>query len=231
MSVIEETLALLGDLERAGVEYRIDSGTLLGVVRDGRLLPNDEDVDIAVLADGDRDAAETILPLARRRSNHTITLQTFRGRITKIKLLPRTKSHDTLKIDINLFRRVGAVYCQPAHGRVLTLRDARNWMPGSFFRAARWALFKRLVLPVTKTLPLDASLVESAFELKTWIVPHRYWERKKRIDFFGAPAWAPEEVEEYLTFRYGDWKTPVPDWDFWVDDGGLADFDPGEIFH
>ena len=37
-------------LDEAGIRYHLEGGTLLGLVRDGDLLPWDHDVDISVMA-------------------------------------------------------------------------------------------------------------------------------------------------------------------------------------
>jgi hypothetical protein len=51
--VPEIALAVLADalaaLDAAGVEHWVTYGSLLGLVRDGRLLPHDKDIDLAVL--------------------------------------------------------------------------------------------------------------------------------------------------------------------------------------
>lgn len=61
----EMMMAVCGELHRCGVPYHIDHGTLLGIYRDGDLLPWDIDVDLAIHA-SDMDAALAVLkPLSR----------------------------------------------------------------------------------------------------------------------------------------------------------------------
>jgi len=40
----------------------------------------------------------------------------------------------------------------------------------------------------------------------------------------------PEKYEEYLTYRYGDWRVPVPDWRFKVDDPTYKKLRPEKLF-
>ncbi|TKB47591.1 LicD family protein [Ferrimonas sediminicola] len=57
MSVAEHLLFAVAEcLDREGIVYHLEGGTLLGIVRDGRLLPWDKDLDISV---SDKDIART----------------------------------------------------------------------------------------------------------------------------------------------------------------------------
>jgi len=48
----EKTLSMLGkEFKRKGIEYILEGGTLLGVVRENRLLPWDTDVDVSIRSD------------------------------------------------------------------------------------------------------------------------------------------------------------------------------------
>lgn len=41
------------------------------------------------------------------------------------------------------------------------------------------------------------------------VIPLHFYENLAPIEFKGANFWRPKEIEEYLTLKYGDWKTPV----------------------
>ena len=45
-------------------------------------------------------------------------------------------------------------------------------------------------------------------------VPLKYYDNHTRIEFDGHQYMAPEEFEGFLEYCYGDWRTPVKDWDF-----------------
>jgi len=45
-------------------------------------------------------------------------------------------------------------------------------------------------------------------------VPAKFYKEQKRFEFKGFEFLIPYEVEDYLTYRYGDWKTPVHRKDF-----------------
>ncbi len=45
-------------------------------------------------------------------------------------------------------------------------------------------------------------------------VPRKYHEEKAVIKFNGKEYSVPKDYEGYLTYCYGDWKTPVKEWDY-----------------
>jgi len=59
-------LDIVDILNEAGVPYHVDSGTLLGLVRDGDLIPWDGDIDLGILAE-DLEAFRATLGTFRRR--------------------------------------------------------------------------------------------------------------------------------------------------------------------
>ena len=83
-------------LDGAGIAYWADSGTLLGLVREGKLLEHDRDIDIGVW---EHDIAKLSgLTQFFRESNCRIRATKYRGRLYKLKLVPRDES--LRKIDI-----------------------------------------------------------------------------------------------------------------------------------
>ena len=51
----------------------------------------------------------------------------------------------------------------------------------------------------------------------TWNFSAKFLEQHQFIEFNGRRFMAPVDVDEYLTHLYGDWKTPVKEWDFKTD--------------
>ena len=52
-------------------------------------------------------------------------------------------------------------------------------------------------------------------------VPAHFYDETKVITFRNKDYTAPKDVEDYLTFRYGDWRTPVKEWDYTKDDRAI----------
>lgn len=47
------------------------------------------------------------------------------------------------------------------------------------------------------------------FVRREFKIPEKYFFNKKRIAFLNFDLNCPGPIEEYLTFMYGDWKTPI----------------------
>lgn len=52
-------------------------------------------------------------------------------------------------------------------------------------------------------------------------VPSKYYTSFKTINFKGKNYSVPKQTDEYLTYRYGDWLTPIKVWNTFEDDGAL----------
>lgn len=56
---------------------------------------------------------------------------------------------------------------------------------------------------------------------KTKNVPHKFYQSFSKIEFKDKQYYIPALIDDYLTYRYGDWQTPVKDWDTSKDDKAL----------
>jgi phosphorylcholine metabolism protein LicD len=41
------------------------------------------------------------------------------------------------------------------------------------------------------------------------VIPVEFYEKLEEIEFYGDKYLIPSPIEEYLTLKYGDWKTPI----------------------
>ena len=53
-------------------------------------------------------------------------------------------------------------------------------------------------------------------------VEARYYENFSSVKFNDADLSIPYDYDDYLTCRYGAWKTPVKEWDFKKDDNAIV---------
>ncbi len=180
-SMLKGVCSILDNLE---IPYFVDNGTLLGIIRENRILPWDNDADISV----DSKVAEKIYrnrwrfwlkgyrTFVRRYKFDTEHFKKGELRIIKIqtKKGPFIKEHDIL--DIFIKKKVDDIYL---------------WTVGA------------------KDIVVQTS-------------PAKYYENLKRITFDDYDYLVPESCENYLEYRYGDWKTPVKEWDWRVDDKSIT---------
>ena len=60
------------------------------------------------------------------------------------------------------------------------------------------------------------------FQMDTWVIPNRFFDK---FSIHSNNIRIPERVEEYLEFRYGNWRVENNDWLFRRDDKGFKEAD------
>ena len=159
-------------LDRAGLHWHLEGGTLLGIVRDGDLLPWDTDMDVSVQAD---DAPHLI--------------QALRAALpwSRWRLAPRRFTADG-----PAWRR----------GQLRLLKVASRRF--GFLDGA-------LRLDVFVKYRADGHVWWQAEE-KIMRVPEDLYAAHDALPWRGATLRAPRDHARYLSLKYGDWRTPVKDW-------------------
>ena len=168
--------------EACKVEYWLEGGTLLGIRREGRLLPWDNDLDISVLiSEG-----------------------------SKFELLQKTLKQKGFRVRTRVFDQNSDVF-RKNDLRMIKIRTK------SFFGLIKG----KVCLDVFIKYPLEnLTYWEIAGKVKS--VPSKFYQTLKTIEFKEKAYSIPEHTDDYLTYRYGDWQTPVKDWDTSKDDKALS---------
>jgi hypothetical protein len=174
--VLEQARALLlavaRALDRAGLHWHLEGGTLLGIVRDGDLLPWDTDMDVSVQADDAPHlvrALRAALPwrewrLAPRR--FTADGPAWRrGQLRLLKVASRRLGFLDGPLRLDVFVKYRA--------------DGQAW----------WQAEERVMR-----------------------VPEAHYAGHDPLEWRGATLRAPRDPAGYLALKYGDWRTPVRDW-------------------
>lgn len=181
---LEKSLRLLERattfLEKYNIPYWLEGGTLLGIIRENRLLPWDNDLDISIRSE-DFDRLRRILPKFF-----------YRGMIAKV------RGH---KIDDPPFQK----------GEVRLIK----------VYATKYLFFKTpLVLDIFVKKKLDDQYywVVGVKRRAKKAVPARFYDELTTVQFNHKTYSIPKLTDEYLTYRYGDWRTPVKTWNFIKDD-------------
>ena len=170
-----------GIFNACNITYWLEGGTLLGIRREDRLLPWDDDIDVSMMVD--QSSKLPILYKTLKKANYRVKLRHFEHNDTPF------KNGDL---------------------RMIKIRERR------FF-----GLLKGPVcLDVFIKYPLDnVAYWEIANKKKK--VPFKFYKSFKTISFKGFEYSIPKLTEDYLTYRYGNWETPVKDWDTANDDNAL----------
>jgi phosphorylcholine metabolism protein LicD len=171
-------------LEKEKIPYVLEGGTLLGIVREKRLLPWDNDLDITITDD----YLEKLL-----KAKKYMWLAGFRTRV---------RFHNR---DIGPFKK----------GQVRLIKVSTR---------------KFFFIKGIKLLDIFIKTKESGQYF--WVVgvknpvlksaEARYYEKFATVGFNNAKLSIPYDFDDYLSYRYGDWKKPVKEWNFKKDDNAIV---------
>ena len=195
------------------IKYWVDQGTLLGLIRDGKLIDHDKDIDFSIW-DEDIDKLEKVIPDIKKEG-YSISVSQYKN--YKFKYTCVHKSNKNLrKLDISVYRKVKGLFA---------------WSPQRITAEKRSFLCKILIriisffwLKNTKRILIDRFPLSIISETFTWWIPAMHFEQiifDERNKVF-----IPKNYEEHLKLHFGNWKVPVKRWDFIHDDKALKHTKP-----
>ncbi|MBO6190418.1 MAG: 2-C-methyl-D-erythritol 4-phosphate cytidylyltransferase [Alloprevotella sp.] len=227
-----DMLVAVGDiLDRAGVRWWMQGGTLLGAMRHGGFIPWDDDMDIDVLAD---DVPKMVEALRRELPPHLILpdppsrTPIYKVRNTRTFFVERG---DDFAQDYNkgVFIDIFPQTACPAFPRSFTKRVARAYCKADSILTQQhyysWRSVAELLWFGVKRTALSLLWHTAAlfFEKKTylaqplrcngWGLMHRRDKifPLKRIPFEDRTFPAPADADYYLTEDFGDWHQLPPE--------------------
>lgn len=184
----------------------VDSGSLLGLVREGGLLQNDIDFDLSVAGS---EGIEAIL----KALNQPYHLWRYEGRIYKIEVPARDEGGPPIPADIKIFSRTEGAWISPAVGIGAALASRSGHSSG----------LRRFIRPAWRRLVsrMDASRfpLKWVARVDAWVIPALFFDDVQRLPGT-ASCYIPSALTDYLEFRYGEWQTPAEGWSTRLDDGG-----------
>jgi hypothetical protein len=250
---------VLDRLAAAGVHVWVDSGVLLGLVRGGALNAWEKDIDLGVAGD-QLDALLAAAP-GFRALGYRVAVNRYRGTVFSVGLKPEsTAPAGALRCSVHVYYQVGETLWSPQVelyqppptpdvfvGRRSRLGNALRRLVERWFeppadaapRASRIASRKvggyRLARAVYRRI--DRGWLAETWPIReiyvpfTWVVPARLVLPLASFTANGVDYPVPNDVDGYLTLRYGDWRTERRDWCYWEDDGALVRERPGIVLN
>ncbi|PIP81555.1 MAG: hypothetical protein CO113_14050 [Elusimicrobia bacterium CG_4_9_14_3_um_filter_62_55] len=225
-------------MRSAGVPFWVEQGTLLGLIREGRLIPWDHDIDFGAWnAPGAKD--RIIQELCR----HGFIVEELGPEYGCLHFL---KTGSDMKIDVTLYSE------SEGHARTTFLVQVSGWRL-SINRAAKllgaeepldllpkmrghdW-INKAGVLSahvlhhvphfVRKAFASPLLLLSKIFPcvmMCRWNLPAEFLLELRECVYGESRFLVPADDEGYLAFVYGkDWRTPRKNWIWWKEVGGVA---------
>lgn len=212
------------------IEFWLDSGSLLGAARNGKLIEWDNDVDLGIWS--------TSVPKILSIMNE------FEKRKFELFFLGKTHIYifrDDTKVDV-------AIYSLNGNEAVHELVVHTKTIPGQFLDYLRRILllkyiviFKDSQMPMVITKILHKIIYTFPFSLRklvadiVWKVnekidceyiprstPSFYFQNLSSKELYGIHFKVPEKTEKYLEYRYGkDWRIPKRNYSYFTDDGAI----------
>ncbi len=231
------------ELDREGVVFWLDSGGLLGAVREGRLIPWDHDIEIGVW----EDELPKVLRAVDRIKDKGFTVDYLLCHGGEKSIIISRDSRRLVPLVIEIHERKGdkaafGMLVGPSNGgrlreiyrrglkhfySVLSNPYAVGSKPPFLPQSINLFIYRTLQALGDERVRKIRSLMDNYIEFMgfRWVfnlVPSHYFENFEYVEFYGMKLRAPAPVEEYLEFRYGkDWRIPKKDWSSLRDDGGL----------
>ncbi len=175
----EKTLSLIGRVFRnRGVDYMLEGGTLLGIIRENRLLPWDTDIDISIRSD----QAEKVV-----RRLWVFWLYGYKTRVKRFKK------------DIGPFKK----------GDIRIIKIQKHYFYVKKFELVDIFVKYKIDGEYLNVVGKKPAIVRN--------FPAKYLEQNDQVEFKGDIYPVPVDCDAYLTLVYGDWRTPVKEWDYTKD--------------
>lgn len=229
-TLIENLGILKNLLDANGIEFWLDWGTLLGAIREGNIIPWDNDLDIGIFKK-DLEKLLSIMPRIKKSGFHLKE---------PILLNPASAFgiwRNNYGLDFEIYDDIDDKHFTEFHYKI-TDRNATAHLVWFLFRIfgcgnhaempqnkikyifAAMLKYPILIIPASARIKIAAMLEKILFK-KNWIifvkvsVPKKYFSQFKKINIFGMNLNIPAESEEYLEHKYGKtWRTPNPKWNW-----------------
>lgn len=219
-------------LEQHGIDYWLDCGSLLGIIREGRLLPWDDDADISCLQSSMSPTKYRSISGQLDGLGYEVYYSTIIGYISV-----RMNGVD---VDVFIHGLEDEFAIRPhEYTRVFRSRAARlfYWISrllgtsrtgkinGVHFRSLK-AVFKIVIVSLISLIPKHIRKALIVHCVKTSCrfggvfqksaIPIKYFRSFKRVKFYESEISVPTEAESYLQLLYGEgWRTPKPEWKYY----------------
>lgn len=219
-------------LDTLDIKYWLDWGTLLGAVRNGKIIKWDADIDFGIM-DNDWEKIVSTLPELEKRG-----FEFFLGKL---------KIHENVFEKYINIRRYGCdigveVYQVKGENAVAMSGNPTNvisWIlkilcylssSTEMDWKSRWDSITKVLKNCLSLFPPKLKKLFSDVVRMMWrrssvrftliVVPKHYFEKLNTIKFYGMTFNIPSDVEDYLKLHYGeDWRTPKKEWVWYKEDG------------
>lgn len=201
---------MLKVLDATNACWWIDSGTLLGFVRDNSIIQWDNDFDLSILVES-RQEAQTVVD-AFVEQGIDVRVYCYQNQVIKLKLI-----HQHMIVDIQVFRRSSNQLISFFAYFGAKPNTNKNSIINLFYRANSKLLLRKIEKSMFAKGIINISLLKLLFcaRIGYWVYEVDDILPLQRSNGLNLPRFE----EKYLTVRYGLWQRPNKDWDSYTMDG------------
>lgn len=236
--------------------FWLDSGSLLGIMRDNRPISWDNDIDFGIWDDEIPAMLDLNEELADK--GYWVNHRSYYGRIyggtikipgirtIHIHVFYRTKDGNACSPQTLCYYKpakrpgeaapfanhpIARVILSKIHNAAISYQHPNPVIRVLKKRIIRrfWGLFVRIRSRVPREKWATVYPFKALYANGTWIIPAHYFDKILQIKVDGVSIPVPDETEKYLEFRYPNWRIAKQDWCYWLDDGGKTPKPPEDI--
>jgi len=211
-------VSIINILKENQITYWIGQGTLLGIIRDGKLIEWDHDIDICLWPE--EIEKEKIVNILKKNNFIFKDDLTFGEKFDQL-------SFDKLggrRVDINFYQKQKLknnqiVACNKygfPRNKLMSLIDALSLV--EVYNGKYKIIIKNLkfLKPLMKKLKIKLVKIGIFYKTAGYMQPIELLKNFKEIDFYGLKLRIPALAEEYLECVYGEnWKKPIKNFTWW----------------
>ena len=210
----------------------LDSGSLLGIIRDGKFLSSDVGIDISVIIDSHKNPVIEECVKKLNKEGLVVSRIQAEGRTYKYCMVPKKGNRIPFAFDLHLFVECDNNYLCPNIKMPIqynnkisilmwmlraggTIKKIEKGLVGTFEKA-----FIHLYRDVFEYFGKSSDHYGISDEnVYKWVIPCDLYRGTEREHHYGFNVL--KDCDDYLTYRYGNWRIPVSDWVTMRDDGGF----------
>lgn len=221
--------------DKLNIRFWLDSGTLLGAVRNGKLIEWDNDVDLGTTEDNSNKIIHAAKELDKRGFDVLLVHSKIGEDIPDI-IVRFWRNGFPINVRLYKIGKKNAIKIS-AKSTNLISKGLRAFYFGANLQDTLPELgcesfVVKLIKQILKHFPINlrrylADIAQQAWwksyiELIHISIPKHYFVNLKTINFYGMTFNIPSNVKSYLTYRYGkDWKKCKKEWEWEKDDGSV----------
>lgn len=228
-----------------GIQFWLDWGTLLGAVRDKKMITWDHDIDLGVFGDDYKKIVSTFHDFKKRGftidelpipNTEFSSMKVYFGRFRyHIDIWPyyylKNENNiglfDADELSGNFIERKLTAYLWLLWRLLSSAQISMTAKRKKFKLIVRFTKYYLFLLPNRLKNHLNKKVKQILIKknngtyIKRIIVPKHYFETLESIEFYGITFNIPSNVKDYLKLKYGkNWKNPVKNWN-WNNDGAV----------